>query len=108
LRSLWIRLREAYSWQGQAVDTAAEHFQESVWKLILKNPDLQIFVLPEQGRRPVIPENEYRNIEDFTKQHVTVQLKKRKNQDEESEEDGSVEETDNEPANFMDSDYGGK
>ena len=76
LASLWIRLREALAWKEKKVNTSTKKFQESVWKTVLNIPDIEFFTLPATEPRPVIPENEYRNLEDYQQSHVPANPKR--------------------------------
>lgn len=87
--SLWIRLREAAKRQHPIVlDTDDDRICEKVWAAVLEDPEISFFELPEPRR--VLPELEYRNIEDITLADVhsagNITGKRKKPEDADNEE----------------------
>ncbi|XP_055327422.1 uncharacterized protein LOC129580780 [Paramacrobiotus metropolitanus] len=65
LASFWIRLQEAFRYyHNETVDVQNAAFQQAAWEELLADQELSVYLLPEA--RSIIPELEYKKVEDFT------------------------------------------
>ncbi|OQV23443.1 hypothetical protein BV898_02565 [Hypsibius exemplaris] len=79
---------QTLAWKKEpGIDTTASDLRERVWKLVLQTPEIALYMLPEKERRPVIPANEYKNIEDYCAQDAPVDPKMRATDDSDPEDD---------------------